>query len=327
MDFAQFAQTRLSRLPPRLAARLERYLNKIPSFQSKIEAEYKSMLDELEGTVKPYKEGSLTFVSLPDISPDRLDILVEMERLQELERPRWENGFVSGAVYHGEQEHIRFLNQIYALHSQTNPLHADVWPSIAKYEAEIVSMTARMLGAEPGSAVRGTVTSGGTESIMLAIKTYRDWARETKGIKHPELIVPVTAHAAFEKAAQYFNIRLVQVPIDSSFRADISAVRKALSRNTIAIAGSAPSFPHGVMDPLEGLSELARERKVGFHVDACLGGFVLPWAEKLGYAVPPFDFRLPGVTSMSADTHKYGYAPKGSSVVLYKTSELRRYQY
>lgn len=327
MDLTQFAQTRLSKLPPWLAARLERILNRIPSVRGKLESEYEAVLGGLEETVKPYREEGLSFASLPGESCDRQSILGEMERLQNLEGPRWEEGFVSGAVYHGEQEHIRFLNQVYALHSQTNPLHADIWPSIAKYEAEIVSMTSRMLGAEPGSGVCGTVSSGGTESILLAVKAYRDWARETKGIRRPELIAPVSAHAAFEKAAQYFNVKLVLTPLDASFRADVSAVRKALNRNTIAIAGSAPSFPHGVIDPIEELAELAREQGVGFHVDACLGGFILPWAEKLGYPVPPFDFRLPGVTSMSADTHKYGYAPKGSSVVLYRDPELRRFQY
>jgi glutamate/tyrosine decarboxylase-like PLP-dependent enzyme len=141
------------------------------------------------------------------------------------------------------------------------------------------------------------------------------------------MVIPTTAHAAFEKAAHYFNIKLVRVPVDAGFVADVSATRKALTRNTIVLVGSAPAFPHGGIDPIAELSELARQRGIGFHTDACLGGFVLPWAEKLGYDVPAFDFRLPGVTSMSADTHKYGYASKGTSVVLYRGLELRHYQY
>jgi glutamate/tyrosine decarboxylase-like PLP-dependent enzyme len=159
------------------------------------------------------------------------------------------------------------------------------------------------------------------------MKTYRDWARAEKGIKQPEMIVPVTAHAAFEKASDYFQIKRVEIPVDESYAADVQAAKRALTGNTIAIVGSAPSFPHGIIDPIAELSELARQAGVGFHTDACLGGFVLPWAEKLGYMVPPFDFRLPGVTSMSADTHKYGYASKGTSVVLYRRPALRRYQY
>jgi sphinganine-1-phosphate aldolase len=195
-------------------------------------------------------------------------------------------------------------------------------------------MTAKMLGADragmgSGSAneICGVVSSGGTESILLAMKTYRDWARDQKGIRRPEMIVPVTAHAAFEKAAQYFKIKMVRIPVGDDCQADVGAAKKAINRRTIVIVGSAPSFPHGIIDPIEDLSNLAREKGIGFHTDACLGGFVLPWAEKLGYEVPSFDFRLPGVTSISADTHKYGYAAKGTSVVLYRGLELRRYQY
>jgi glutamate/tyrosine decarboxylase-like PLP-dependent enzyme len=162
---------------------------------------------------------------------------------------------------------------------------------------------------------------------MLAMRTYRDWARAERGVRRPEIVAPETAHVAFDKAADYFNIRLRRIPVDANFRADVRAARRAISRRTIAIVGSAPAFPHGSIDPIEELSELARERGIGFHTDACLGGFILPWAERLGYSVPGFDFRLPGVTSMSADTHKYGYAAKGTSVVLYRRPELRRYQY
>jgi glutamate/tyrosine decarboxylase-like PLP-dependent enzyme len=195
-------------------------------------------------------------------------------------------------------------------------------------------MTAKMLNSDTvvdlsdtGQEICGAVTSGGTESILLAMKTYRDWARDQKKIKQPEMIVPITAHAAFEKAAAYFNIKLKRIPVDADYRADVTAARKAVSRNTIVIVGSAPSFPHGMVDPIAELSELAGEKGIGFHTDACLGGFVLPWAEKLGWDVPVFDFRLPGVTSISADTHKYGYAAKGTSVILYRGLALRRYQY
>jgi glutamate/tyrosine decarboxylase-like PLP-dependent enzyme len=189
-------------------------------------------------------------------------------------------------------------------------------------------MTANMLGAERGEAdIVGTVTSGGTESILLAMKTYRDWAREEKGITEPEMVAPVTAHAAFDKAAEYFNLKMVRIPLDAGYRADVDAAREAITPNTVVLVGSAPTFPHGVIDPIKDLSEIAREHGIGFHTDACLGGFLLPWVERLGYPVPPFDFRLPGVTSMSADTHKYGYAAKGSSVVLYRGPDLRRYQY
>lgn len=318
----------------RVLSLLEPGLKAIPAVNRRIEAQYETLMAEVESSLKPYRDTFATYTRLPAHGRDRDDILSEMQALKEREESRWRDGFVSGAVYHGQEEHIRFLNQVYALHSQSNPLHADLWPSLTKFEAEIVAMTANMLGAgqtRPGYGVDeeicGTVSSGGTESILLAMKTYRDWAREKKGIKEPQMIVPVTAHAAFDKAAQYFNIEMVRIPVDHNYRADWTAVRDAITKNSIVIVGSAPSFPHGVIDPIEEMSTLALKYNVGFHTDACLGGFVLPWAKKLGYDVPHFDFRLPGVTSMSADTHKYGYAAKGTSVVLYRGAELRRYQY
>ncbi len=304
----------------------EKTLKAIHGVSQKIEKEYDGMMNELESSVKPYKDKLPAFARLPETGRARADILRDMESMRAREEESWKDGFVSGAVYHGDASHIDFLNQVYAINSQSNPLHADVWPSITKFEAEIVAMTAHMLGGD-GQDVHGTVSSGGTESILLAMKTYRDWARAAKGITKPEMIVPVTAHAAFDKASQYFDIKTVHIPLDENFRADVSAAKKAINKNTIVIVGSAPSFPHGAIDPIAELSELARQHGIGFHTDACLGGFVLPWAERLGYPVPPFDFRLPGVTSMSADTHKYGYAAKGTSVVLYRGRDLLHHQY
>ncbi len=314
------------KLNPRFLAFAEKRMKNIPGVAQKIEGEYAEIMIELERSVKPYKNKFTAFTQIPAKGRSHADILSDMEAMRAQEESHWRDGFISGAVYHGDQEHIDFLNQVYAINSQSNPLHADVWPSATKFEAEIVAMTGNMLSGA-GLDVCGTLSSGGTESIMLAMKTYRDWARETKGITKPEMIVPVTAHAAFDKASQYFNIKTIHVPVDENFRADVNAVRKAITSNTIVIVGSAPSFPHGAIDPIAELSELARQHNIGFHTDACLGGFVLPWAEKLGYNVPAFDFRLPGVTSISVDTHKYGYAAKGTSVILYRNQELRSFQY
>ncbi|MCE9647457.1 MAG: aminotransferase class V-fold PLP-dependent enzyme [Chloroflexi bacterium] len=316
----------LGKLNPRFLAFAERQMKNIPGVGKKIDEEYAGIMAGLESSAKPYKNKFAAFTQIPETGRSHAEILRDMEAMRAQEESHWKDGFVSGAVYHGDQEHIDFLNQVYAINSQSNSLHADVWPSATKFEAEIVAMTGNMLGGA-GLDVCGTVSSGGTESIMLAMKTYRDQAREMKGITKPEMIVPITAHAAFDKASQYFNIKTVHIPVDENFRADVNAARKAITANTIALVGSAPSFPHGAIDPISELSELAREKHIGFHTDACLGGFVLPWAEKLGYPVPPFDFRLPGVTSMSADTHKYGYAAKGTSVVLYRSQDLRHFQY
>ncbi len=315
-------------LPAPLVALIERSLRRIPGAQRKIDEFYAGIIEGLDEAVHPYKHTLPALKRLPRQGRPRLEILAEMQALQATESSRWQEGFVSGAVYQGDPEHITFLNQVYALNAQSNPLHFDLWPSTVKYEAEIVAMTAHMLGAaQTADAVVGTVTSGGTESILLAMRTYRDWARERRGVKHPQLVAPSTAHAAFDKAAQSFGIKLIRIPVGADFRADVNGMAAAINRNTIGLVGSAPSFPHGALDPIPELAALAEAHGIGLHVDACLGGFVLPWAQRLGCAVPAFDFRLQGVTSMSADTHKYGYAAKGTSVVLYRGEELRRCQY
>ncbi len=284
----------------------------------------------LDAQLKPYRGEFPSFRRLPEDGLPRDEVAGLVERLAAAEEHRWRDGFASGAVYHGDPEHVAFLNRVYAAQSQSNPLHPDLWPSAAKFEAEIVSMTANMLGAEhatPEAPVVGAVSSGGTESILLAMKAYRDFARERRGIAEPQIVAPVTAHAAFDKAAKFFDMALVRVGVDADFKADLAAMADAVTDRTAVLVGSAPSFPHGVIDPIPALAALAAGRGAGCHVDACLGGFIVPWAQRLGYPVPPFDFRLPGVTSMSADTHKYGYAAKGSSVVLYRGKELRQFQF
>jgi len=299
-----------------------------------IPLEGNDLLAPLDHMLHPYRDQFPAQQALPTEGIDRDEVLAQVRSLSEIEQARWKEGFASGSVYHGDDAHVDFLNKVYALQSQSNQLHADLWPSAAKFESEIVSMTAHMLGAGQTTAdfgtpegVCGAVSSGGSESILLAMKAYRDWARDKKGINQPEIVVPDSAHAAFHKASEYFNIKLQLTPIDDDYRAEVGAIAEAINENTIAIIGSAVNFPYGTIDPLPEMSELALEREVGFHVDGCLGGYFLPWAEKLGEDAPTFDFRLPGVTSMSCDTHKYGYAPKGTSVVLYRGMELRRYQY
>jgi hypothetical protein len=237
----------------------------------------------------------------------------------EIENKRWEDGLVSGTVYGGEKQHTDLLNQVYSLFSLSNPLHPDIWPSINQCEAEVISMTTNLLNGGDKHVV-GCMTSGGTESIVMAVRAHLQLYGKARGIKSPEIISGVTAHAGLNKACEMFGIRLIQVPCDESngYQMDAKEVEKRMSMNVIMIYSSAPSYPQGVIDPIWDLSNIAIKFAIGLHVDACLGGFVLPFARMMKYDVPTFDFGCPGVTSMSADTHKYGYASKGTSIVLYR---------
>jgi glutamate/tyrosine decarboxylase-like PLP-dependent enzyme len=319
-----------ARLQP-LERRALRLARAIPAVRRRLDREYEKITAELSRALKPYRGQVPELDRLPATGVPREQVLAQMEALARREEGRWRDGYCSGAVYSGDQEHVDFLNRVYAMHSQVNPLHADVWPSASKYESEIVRMTAAMLGAPAGRAgprARGRLgllrrqrehPAGDEDLPRPGPRPAGAAPRGDRG--------PGDAHAAFDKAAEYFGMKLTKIPVGRDFRADVRAARRALSRRTVVVVGSAPAFPHGTHRPHRRVSELAREHGVGFHTDACLGGFVLPFAERLGYPVPPFDFRLPGVTSMSVDTHKYGYAAKGTSVVLYRGPELRRYQY
>lgn len=325
MNLGSTARRLLERLPSPVASAAYRISRRMPVMRRMIDEEFESLL---AGAPVPHPRVHVApHPRLPRSGLARDEILDDVSRLADAEERAWRSGRASGAVYHGDEEHIAFLNRVYALHSQSNPLHADLWPSGVKFEAEIVSMTAGMLGADSAAAdgdeIVGTVTSGGTESIVMAMKAYRD----RSGTARPEMVIPETAHVAFDKAGQLLGIDVTRVPVGSDGRADVEAMDDAAGRRTVVMVGSAPGFPHGLLDPIPELADIAKAKGIGLHVDACLGGFVLPWAERLGYEIPPFDFRNRGVTSMSADTHKYGYAPKGTSVVLYRGRELRHAQY
>jgi len=272
----------------------------------------------------PYRDRLARYDRLPEKGRPRDEILVEMQRIAASEDARWQTGQVSGSYYHGGMEHYAFLNEVFGLFSHVNLLQRDMCPSGTKYEGEIIAMTGRMLH---GEGVCGAITSGGTESIMLPMLAYRNKAYRERAVTAPEMVVPETIHPAFSKGAFYFGIRLIRVPVGSNYLADVDAMRAGINANTIAIAGSAANYPHGLIDPIDELSALALEVGIPMHVDSCFGGFILPWIERLGYDIPPFDFRLPGVTSMSCDTHKWGYGLKGASVVLYRDKSLRHYQY
>lgn len=243
------------------------------------------------------------------------------------ENRKWQDGLVSGTVYSGDAQHNALLDNVYSQYSLSNPLHADIWPSINQCEAEVISMTANLLNGNDTNVV-GTTTSGGTESIIMAVRAHLKVYGEERGITHPEIICGTTAHAGLDKACEMFGIRLTKISCvdEEHFRLNSKKVETKISSNVIMIYSSAPCYPQGVIDPIQKLSTLANKYDIGLHVDACLGGFVLPFARMLAketnhkdkYNIPPFDFDCPGVTSMSVDTHKYGYASKGTSVVLYR---------
>ncbi|PWN53779.1 PLP-dependent transferase, partial [Violaceomyces palustris] len=205
-------------------------------------------------------------------------------------------------------------------------LHPDVFPGVRKMESEIVSMVLKMYNAPEGAV--GATTSGGTESILLSCLAMREWGRKYKGITEPEIVVSVSAHAAFDKASKYFGIKIHHIPVDPVTRkVKIARVARAINKNTVGLVGSAPNFPDGVIDDIPHLGVLAKKNRILLHVDCCLGSFLVPWLEKAGFPSEPFDFRVEGVTSISCDTHKYGFGPKGLSTILYRNPEIRRCQY
>ncbi|RPH52955.1 MAG: aspartate aminotransferase family protein [Desulfobacteraceae bacterium] len=263
--------------------------------------------------------------SIPSKGIPKEQLLSKMESLRSMDAD-WRSGKTWSLVYYAGEEHTGFLKKAHNMFFSENGLSPIAFPSLKTFENDVIAMTACMLGGDKNAS--GTMTSGGTESIMMTMKAYRQWARANRpSVKEPEILLPVTAHPAFEKAAHYFDLKTVHAPVGNDYKADVNAVRELITENTIVMVGSAPAYPHGVIDPIPELAAIAKERSLGFHVDSCLGGFMLPWLEKLGYPVTPFDFSVPGVTSISADIHKYGYAAKGASVVLYRSKELRRHQF
>lgn len=236
---------------------------------------------------------------------------------------KWQAGRVFSLVFDAGDDVRAVAQQAYELFFAENGLNPTAFPSLRKFETEVVAMVAALLGGD--DAIVGNMTSGGTESILMAVKAARDYARKIHPeIKTPEMILPVTAHPAFDKAAHYFDVKVTRTAITAEFRADVNATRAALTPNTILLVGSAPQYAHGVVDPIRELAQLAQEKNILLHVDACVGGMALPFARQLGYAIPDFDFTVPGVTSLSVDLHKYGYAAKGASVILYRSRALRR---
>jgi len=274
----------------------------------------------------PYAQRYGVTRAIPGHGRSRDEILAQLTTMAAEEDALWETGRCSGTIYCGDHDHYAFMSRAFGLFAHMNALQRDMCPSASRFEGEILAMVSDLLH---GDAVAdggpcGVVTSGGTESILTAMLAYREHGRRL-GIRRPSIVKPETAHPAFNKACELFGIELRVVPVDpGTTLADIDAMAERIDDSTVALIGSACNYGYGTVDPIPRLSELALECGVGLHVDGCLGGFILPWGERLGYDIPPFDFRLPGVTTISADTHKYGYGFKGTSTLLFRDPALRR---
>lgn len=295
------------------------------SIEAKVEEEVKASVKEMFSAVDV--DGLPARAVIPATGMSAEDILAVMSRAHHALDMRPETGECFAYVYHLSDEHDELMSRVWSIFGKLNALNPSAFQSLRKFEVDVIAMSANLMHGD--DTVCGAMTSGGTESILCAIKAYREWAKVHRpDALHPEIVAPITVHPAFDKACHYFGIRLVHVPIDPVTMKPLQKdVRSAITRNTILLVCSAPQYPHGVVDPVSEFAQLADEFQLPLHVDACVGGFVLPWLEELGYEVPTWDFRIPQVTSITADLHKFGFVPKGASVVLYRNDSLRRHQY
>ncbi|HMG41490.1 MAG TPA: aminotransferase class V-fold PLP-dependent enzyme [Acidimicrobiales bacterium] len=252
------------------------------------------------------------------------DLLAELESGRG-EDADWRRARTFSLVYNPADPGLEHLQEAVALaYLHENYLNPFAFPSLLRMEREVVAMAADLFHGDPRG---GRLSSGGTESIFLAVQVARDHARLARGTEVPSIVVPETAHPAFAKACHYLDVTEVRVPVGADGRADPVTMAQAVDERTALVVGSAPCYPYGVVDPIPALAELAAERGILCHVDACLGGWLLPFLERLGEPIPPWDFRVEGVTSLSADIHKYGWCFKGASVLVHRNEELLGQQF
>ncbi len=279
----------------------------------------------------PYAEEFGVVRGFPETGRGRGEILAELGEIADRENEFWREGRVSGTMYCGDMDHYSFVGDAYTKFLHVNTIQRDICPSATRFEGEIIAMTLDMLHAdavEPGREPAGAVTAGGTDSILSSVVAHRDEARAVRGVVGGQVILPSSAHPAFRKGCHLFGLEEVAAPIDESTgQVDIDFVADHITDRTVMIVGSATNYGHGIIDPIGSLSDLALEHGIGLHVDGCLGGFILPWGEALGFPVVMPDFRLPGVTAISADTHKFGYGPKGSSTLSFRDKQTRNRLY
>lgn len=262
---------------------------------------------------------------LPEKGMNKDELLAKLQSFKSNDAD-WHAGKMFGLIYYAGEDVEEIAREAYALYMFENALSPFAFPSLLKMENEFISMVSSLLGG--GEDTVGSMTSGGTESILMAVKAARDWAKITHPqIKTPEIVAPITIHPAWNKAADYLGLKIILTPVNEDWRANIRAMAEAINENTIMLGASAVSYPHGMVDPIAEIGRLAEEKNLWFHVDACLGGFILPFLKRSGCEIPPYDFSVPGVKSISVDIHKYGYISKGASTVLYRIKDLREFQF
>ena len=255
------------------------------------------------------------------MAPQALFAEMESARAHDVD---WRQGRVGLYVHYAGDDVLDVAREAYARFFSENALGPKAFPSLRKFEEEVVDWTLDLLHAPPGAT--GVMTSGGPASLFLALAAARDWARvEKPSVRAPEIVIPWSAHPAFDKAAHYLDLVVQRAPLREDFRADVAAMAAAVTPATILVAGSAPALPHGVIDPLRDIVAVARQHGLWCHVDACVGGFIAPFVKRAGYPVADFDFAIEGVDSISADLHKYGFTAKGASLLLLASEARRRY--
>ena len=237
---------------------------------------------------------------------------------------RWREGRAFSLAYHAGAEALAVAEEAYRRFSGENALSTDAFPSLKQIQAEVVAMAGVWLGATPSSA--GFMTSGGTESILMAVKAARDRLLAERQIRQPNMVMPTSAHAAFAKAGAYFGVEVRRVAVGSDWRADVAAMQSQVDKNTVLIVGSAPQYPQGVVDDIVGIAKIATDAQINCHVDACMGGVTLAYLQRLGENIAPWNLQVPGVSSISVDLHKFGYTSKGASVIMYASKHLRSFQ-
>jgi sphinganine-1-phosphate aldolase len=293
-------------------------VKKIPVIEKQINIKKDKTIAQIKKELNKEIEGNKLYLELPQDGMKEDEILTIFNKLKTLQSYDYKNGRVSGTIYTNNDELDKFMNKIFLTFYRTNPLHSDIFPAVRKMESEVISMMIKMFNG--GQDTCGTFTNGGTESILLACKAYQQWGR-SEGIRKPEIIVSSTAHASYKKACYYFRMKYIEIPALPDGKVDLNAMKRKINSNTVMIVGSTPCYNFGTIDQIEELAQIAKENKIGLHVDACLGAFLINFMNL------NLDFQIDGVTSISADLHKFGNTPKGASVIMYHNKELMKFQY